>query len=155
MPLTLFQRPVWEGETIMGYYSEIYDWDADLIITSIDLFTKEVDKLEHPTISNIVIVENEKIKEWLSSKHQGSPVYSEAQRIDKDTVRITSIAREYDKFYDIEEEIKLLARYSAGGSLFVHLQGEDGAHWGYVIKDGKAWEIIYELMERCRNPLNI
>ena len=138
----------------MGYYSELYEWDVDLIITSIDLLAKEVDKLEHPTISNVAIFEDGEIKEWLSS-HGETPVYSQAYRIDKDTIKITDIAQEYDKFYDLEEEIKLLARYSAGGSLFVHLRGEDEAHWGYVIKDGKAWEIIYELVERCRNPLSI
>jgi hypothetical protein len=138
----------------MGYYSQIIEWDVDLILTSVDLLAKEVDKLEHPTISNIAIIRDGEIKEWLS-KHGEAAVYSLAQRIDKDTVRIIEIAQEYDKFYDLEEEIKLLARYSVGGRLFVHLQSEDDAHWGFVVQDRKAWEIIYELMERCRNPLNI
>jgi hypothetical protein len=139
----------------MGYYSQIIEWDADLILTSVDLLAKEVDKLEHPTISNIAIIRDGEIKEWLSPKHGETPVYSLAQKIDKDTIRIIEIAQEYDKFYDLEVEIKLLARYSVGGRLFIHLQGEDDAHWGYIIEDRKASEIIYELMERCRNPLNI
>ena len=138
----------------MGYYSQIYEWDADLIITSFDLFAKEVDKLEHPTISNVAIIEDGEIEEWLS-KHGETPVYSLAQRIDKDTIRIIEIAQEYDKFYELEEEIKLLARYSPGGRLFVHLQGEDDAHWGFVIEDGKAWEITYALEEICRDPLSL
>jgi hypothetical protein len=138
----------------MGYYSDLYEWQVDLIITSIDLFAKEVDKLKNPTISNVAIIEGGEIKEWLS-KHGETPVYSIGRRIDKDTVRIIEIAQEYDRFYDIEEEIRILARYSAGGSLFVHLQGEDGAHWGYAIENGKAWEIIYELEEKCRNPMTI
>ncbi|MCK4404806.1 MAG: hypothetical protein KAW02_06915 [candidate division Zixibacteria bacterium] len=138
----------------MGYYSQIYEWDVDLILTSIDLLAKEVDKLEHSTISNIAIIRDGEIKEWLSS-HGETPVYSLAQRIDKDTIRIIEIAQEYDKFYDLEQEIKLLARYSVGGRLFVHLQGEDDAHWAYIIEDRKASEIIYELMEKCRNPLSL
>ena len=125
-----------------------------MIITSIDLFAREVSKLEHPTISNIAVFENRQIKRWFSSHGQTS-VYSQAYRIDKDTIKITDLAQEYDKFYDIEEEIKLLARYSPGGRLFVHLEGEDGAHWGFVIEDGKAWEITYALEEICRDPLSL
>lgn len=138
----------------MGYYSQIYEWDVDLIVTSIDLLAKEVDKLEHPTISNVAIIEDGEIEEWLS-KHEETPVYSQVYRIDKDTIKITDIAQEYGKFYDLEEEIKLLARYSTGGSLFVHLRGEDEAHWGFVIEDGKAWEITYALEEICRDPLSL
>jgi hypothetical protein len=138
----------------MGYYSQIVEFDVDLIITSIDLFAGEVSGLERPTISNIAIFENRQIKRWLSSHGQTS-VYSQAYRIDKDTVKITDLTQEYDKFCELEEEIKLLARYSAGGRLFVHLQGEDDAHWGFVIEDGKAWEITYALEEICRDPLSL